>query len=243
MTDILKIFPRYFEVKKFYCTILNKWRNLFGSRRNFIYQLNPISRVFGLDRGQPIDRYYIEEFLHRQSYDIKGCVMEIGDSSYTNKFGGKKVILSEVLHAVEGNPQATIVGDLATGDGIPKNLFDCIILTQTFIFIYGVHAAVANSYSALKSGGVLLATFPGISQISRYDMERWGDYWRFTDLSAQRLFGDVFGDENISVETHGNVLVACASLHGLAAEELTLDELNHHDPDYQVLITVRAVKK
>jgi hypothetical protein len=34
----------------------------------------------------------------------------------------------------------------------------------------------------LKPGGVLLATVSGISQISRYDMYRWGDYWRFTTL-------------------------------------------------------------
>jgi hypothetical protein len=26
-----------------------------------------------------------------------------------------------------------------------------------------------------------------------FDYDRWGDYWRFTDQSAQRLFGDCFG--------------------------------------------------
>lgn len=31
-------------------------------------------------------------------------------------------------------------------------------------------------------------------------------------------------------------------LHGLAAHELKQEELDYHDPDYQVLITVRAVK-
>jgi hypothetical protein len=169
--------------------------------------------------------------------------MEIGDSIYTDKFGGKKVTRSEVLHVIEGTPHATLVGDLATGKGIPKDKFDCMILTQTFPFIFDVHAALANAYAGLKSGGILLATFPGISQISCYDMERWGDYWRFTDASVRRLFGDMFGEENISVETYGNVLVACAFLHGLAVEELTQEEMDYHDPDYQLLITVRAVKK
>lgn len=243
MIDISKFYIRYFDPKKFCYTFKNKWRRIFRTRRNIQLRSEPISRVFGLDRGKPIDRYYIEAFLHRYNGDIKGCVMEIGDSTYTHTFGGKKVIRSEVLHAVEGNPQATLVGDLATGNGIPEGLFDCMILTQTFLFIYDVHAALANSYSALKTGGVLLATFPGISQISRYDMVRWGDYWRFTDASAQRLFGDIFGIENISVETHGNVLVACAFLQGLAVEELTQKDLDYNDPDYQVLITVRAVKK
>ena len=74
-------------------------------------------------------------------------------------------------------------------------------------------------------------------------MERWGDFWRFTDASAQRLFGEVFGEVNLAVKTNGNVLAACAFLHGLAAEELKRAELDYQDPDYQVIITVRAVKR
>jgi hypothetical protein len=38
------------------------------------------------------------------------------------------------------------------------------------------------------------------------------------------------------------VLVAVAFLNGLAAEELTGTELDHADPDYETLITVRATK-
>jgi SAM-dependent methyltransferase len=168
--------------------------------------------------------------------------MEIGDPDYIRKFGKDRVTNAEVLHAISGNPQATIVGDLETGQGLSNNAYDCMILTQTFHVIYDVRAAIANCHSILKTNGVLLATFPGISQISRYDMDRWGDYWRFTDASARRLFGEAFGEENVVVETHGNVLAACAFLHGLAAAELTTKELNTNDPDYQVIITVRAQK-
>ena len=137
-------------------------------------RLRSISNVFGFDRGQPIDRYYIEGFLTANASDIRGHVLEIGDDAYTQKFGRKRVTKSDVLHAVKGNPQATLVGDLATGKGIPEAAFDCMILTQTFHCIYDLKSAIANSYRALKPGGVLLATFPGISQISRYDMDRWG---------------------------------------------------------------------
>lgn len=207
-----------------------------------LYRLTPVSRLFGLDRGQPIDRYYIEAFLQKHSVDICGRVLEVGDPGYTRKFGDERVTHSDVLHAVSGNPQATLVGDLTTGEGIPESTFDCIILTQTLLVIYKVQAAVASAYAALKPSGVLLATFPGISQISRYDMDRWGDYWRFTDASARRLFGDVFGVEHVAVATHGNVLAACAFLQGLASHELEQSDLDHHDPDYQVIVTVRAVK-
>ena len=211
-----------------------RWGNL---RR-----VTPVSRVFGADRGQPIDRYYIESFLKESAEDIRGCVLEIGDPAYTLRYGGERVTHSEVLHAQAGNDQATLVGDLATGEGIPEAKFDCMILTQTFPFIHDVGAAIQNSYKALRPGGVLLATVSGISQISRYDMDRWGDYWRFTDASCQRLFGDVFGEEHVTIRTHGNVLSACAFLQGLATRELKQSALDETDPDYQMLITIRAEK-
>jgi len=44
------------------------------------------------------------------------------------------------------------------------------------------------------------------------------------------------------VETFGNVVSTIASLHGLAAAELRPEELDHHDPEYQLSIGVRAVK-
>ena len=205
-------------------------------------QVTPISSQFGIDRGQPIDRYYIERFLQAHKKDIQGRILEIGDARYTREFGENRVTQSDILHAVPGNDAATLVGDLATGNGIPLGVYDCLLLIQTLPFIYEVKSAVAHAKAALKPGAVLLATLPGISQISRYDMDRWGDFWRFTDASAKRLFGEVFGPANVTVTTHGNVLAACAFLHGLAAHELEPSELESQDPDYQLLITVRAVK-
>jgi SAM-dependent methyltransferase len=205
-------------------------------------RLTPISQIFGLDRGQPIDRYYIDTFLRKRSGDIHAHVLEIGEPYYTRQFGGNRVTRSAVLHAVSGNPAATLVGDLVTGQGIPRDAFDCMILTQTFHVIYDVRAAIATVFSALKPGGVLLATVPGISQISRYDMDRWGDYWRFTTRSARLLLEEVFPAENVLVEAYGNVYSAIAFLHGLAAEELSQEKLDHRDQDYEVVITLRAVK-
>jgi hypothetical protein len=97
-------------------------------------------------------------------------------------------------------------------------------------------------HRALKPGGVLLATFPGISQISRYDMERWGEYWRFTTRSACKIFEEHFSAANVSVEAYGNVLAANAFLQGLALEDVRQKELDYFDPNYEVLITVRARK-
>lgn len=205
-------------------------------------RVSPISRSFGFDRGKCVDRYYIEKFLSRHASDVRGRVLEIGDDRYTRIFGGDRVLRSDVLHAVEGNPRATIVADLATGDGLADGIFDCVIFTQTLPFIFDFRSALRHLYRILAEGGVVLATFPGISQISRYDADRWGDYWRFTSLSARRLFAEVFPPEAVEVETFGNVLAAVALLHGLAVEDVTPGELEHRDPDYEVIIAVRAVK-
>jgi len=165
-----------------------------------------LSRLWGFDRGLPLDRYYIERFLSAHALDIRGRVLEIQDDTYTRKFGGDRVTKSDVLHAVESNPQATIVADLTCAHQIPSDTFDCVILTQTLQFIYDIRAAVKTLYRILKPGGVLLATVPGISQISRHDMDRWGDYWRFTILSAQRLLERAFPAANVRVELTGMCL-------------------------------------
>ena len=202
----------------------------------------PVSPVFGLDRGTAIDRYYIEKFLLKNSRYIRGRVLEVGDSSYSKKFAGGEVSSFEVLYTVPGNKAATLVGDLTDLATLPKNYADCFICTQTFNFIFDVQKAIAGSHHILKPGGILLATVAGISQISRYDMERWGDYWRFTTASVKKLFGQVF-KAAVEVEAFGNVLAATAFLQGVAVEDLPDKALlDENDPDYQLIITIVAEK-
>ncbi len=205
-----------------------------------LQSLKPISSGWGFDRGQPIDRYYIENFLASQSHDIHGRVLAIGDGFYTQQFGGDRVTKSDVLH-IEDNPNATIIADLTDAEHIPSDIFDCFLLVQTLQLIYEVRLAIKTSYRIMKPGGVILATFPGITPLKD---EEWNNCWcwNFTALSAQRLFEEVFPKENIQVETHGNVLTATAFLQGLAVEDIQKEKLDYHDPSYEVTITVRAVK-
>jgi SAM-dependent methyltransferase len=202
----------------------------------------PASAVFGLDRGTPIDRYYIERFLGGKADLIRDRVLEIGDSRYSRRFGGGKVKAFEVLHADSGNRAATIVGDLTDITTLPAAVVDCFICTQTFNFVFDVQKAVQGAHHVLKPGGVLLATVAGISQVSRYDMDRWGDYWRFTTASIDKLFHPVFSG-GVTVESFGNVLAATAFLQGIAVEDLPdpglLDE---RDGDYQLVIAITARK-
>jgi hypothetical protein len=203
----------------------------------------PVSRSFGFDRGKPVDRWYIERFLAVHAADVRGRVLEVAEPTYTQWYGGADVTRSDVLHAAPGNDQATVVGDLVTGAGLERDAYDCFVMTQTLQVIYDVRAAVRGTRELLAPEGVLLATAPGISQISREDRRDWGDWWRFTSDSARRLFADAYGPENVEVQAHGNVLSAACFLYGLAAEELSEEELTHRDPDFELLMTIRAVRR
>jgi SAM-dependent methyltransferase len=195
-----------------------------------------------MERGQPIDRYYIERFLAQRADDIQGRVLEIGDNTYTCQFGQERVTESVVLHVAEQKERVTLIGSLTEKQTIPAASFDCLIITQTLQAIFDIQAAVDTIYHSLKPGGVALITIPGISKISRYDMDRWGYYWSFTTRSIKELFSAVFPPENLQIEAHGNVLVAISFLHGLASQELRQKELDYCDPDFEVLITLRAQK-
>jgi hypothetical protein len=77
-----------------------------------------VSRQFGFDRGKPVDRWYIERFLAEHRSDVRGAVLEVAESTYTQWYGDGDVTRSDVLHHT-GNDESTVVGDLTTGAGLP----------------------------------------------------------------------------------------------------------------------------
>jgi SAM-dependent methyltransferase len=216
-------------------------------KRNTIHfgdfdRTSPFSKVFGFDRGQPIDRYYIEAFLGRHSSDIRGRVLEIGDNSYTIRFGSSKVTRSDVLHINAGHPGSTIVGDLSDSATLPPDAFDCVILTQTLHLIFDMQKAIAAVERSLKQGGVLLLTTPGISPIDRGEWRRtW--YWSLTASAMSRLLEMVFDRRDISIESFGNVFAAVCFLQGLAVHEVKTTKLDILDEAFPIVIAARVVKK
>jgi SAM-dependent methyltransferase len=208
-------------------------------RLGHLGRTEPVSRDFGWDRGLPIDRYYIEGFLARMAADIEGSVLEVGDAVYSQRFGGDRVTAQDVLHVHGGNPAATLVGDLAEADVLPRSAFDCIVLTQTLHLVYDLAAAVDNLHAALRPGGVLLLTVPGISQIDRGEWkDRW--FWGLPPAAVVRLLGDRFGPEAVLVESHGNAFAATAFLQGLALQEVDARKLDVQDAAYPVVVAARA---
>ena len=204
---------------------------------------SPVSSCFGFDRGTPVDRYYLDKFFSENGSIIRGKVLEVGDSSYSRKFSRGAVESFHVLqHAALGTDSNAIIGDLTDRDTLPAGSFDCFICAQTFQYTFEIQKAVQGAYHLLKPGGLLLATIPGISQISRYDADRYGDYWRFTIDSVTRLFEPVF-DGGMEVASFGNVLSSKLLLDGIPIEELPdLSLLDMHDRDYPMIVTMVARK-
>ena len=204
-----------------------------------IRRTTPLSNVWGHDRGTPVDRYYIERFLEEHRGDIRGRVLEVKDSGYTDRYGiGVKH--RDVLDIDPTNPLATIVTDLGAADSIPSNTYDCFILTQTLQFIYDLHAALTHAWRILRPDGVLLTTVPVIIRVQR--SLKTTDYWRFTVASCSALFAEVFGGDQVTIRSYGNVLTAIAFLTGMAYQELSHRELETYDEYFPVIVAVRAVK-
>jgi SAM-dependent methyltransferase len=211
------------------------------ARVAFPRRLEPLSRVFGYDRGFPVDRYYIERFLGEHAHLIAGRVLEVGDAHYTHQFGGDKVTRSDVLNVLPDIPGTTFVDDLSDARSLPSEAFDCVVLTQTLHLIYDMAAAVETLHRILRPGGAVLATVPGISPVDQGDWRgTW--YWALTPLSAHRLFSDVFGDAHIETTSYGNLVTSIAFLQGMAAHELSARELSVRDPQFPMLITIKAAR-
>ncbi len=198
----------------------------------------PISTQFGFDRGTPVDRLYIERFLSRHANAIRGTVLEVGDDSYTRQFTADPEISPEVIHLHDHN--ATYTGDLLSAQ-IPAGHLDAAIITQTLHLIFEAQEALQKLHDALKPGGTLLLTVPGITQMST---DQWADmwYWSFTSRSISELATRVFGEGNFEVGVHGNVYAAVAFLEGLAVEELDTEMLMAPSSEYEVLVTLKATR-
>lgn len=213
-------------------------RNLFRTSDFMLTKVTPVAKHF--QRGEPIDRYYIEKFLDQNKQYIKGHVLELEDAGYTKQFG-KDVISSDVLDISKNNKEATMVHDLQDPAGFPSNKFDCFICTQTLQYLYDIKAGFKSAKKMLKDGGVFLVTAPGISQLTYYPGSFY-EYWHFTEKTLYNLAKEA-GFRKIRVYTYGNAMAATAFLQCVAVEDLKNKKLlDYKDGYYPVTVTLVAIK-
>jgi hypothetical protein len=193
---------------------------------------------FGFSRGTPIDRIYIEKFLETSRQYIRGNVLEFGDNHYYKKFCVDKNSTCEIFTSKLDNREdgvKRIHGDLTQLNELPHETYDTIICTNVLNFIYDVNSAADGLYKLLKPGGTCLITLASFStHISKYDSDRWGDYWRFSEKSAIKLFENKFTIENRYV--FGNSYSSVAQMYGYCLEELDMKKIFNIEFEYTMIV-------
>jgi SAM-dependent methyltransferase len=188
---------------------------------------------WGSDRGQPVDRWYIERFLAERAHLVQGHALEVLEDLYASRLGAGSV---DVLDIDAANPRATIVADVCEPGSLPAGHFDVALVTQTLQFVARPVDAVRNLLAALRPGGTLLLTVPSLSRIGDPS-----DRWRWTPLGIRDVLTEA-APPGAEVDTTGwgNGLAARAFLFGLAVEDVEAAILERTDPDFPVIVGGRV---
>jgi len=124
-------------------------------------------------------------------------------------------------------------------DVLLSEAYDAVICTLQLQSVYDLESAIKRLWVVLKPSGMLFATLPAVTTACNTDEN---DFWRFTVISARRLFEAQFSKDSIEVEPLGNVLTSIAALHGVPAGEFSQLELDTVGAQHPVIITVKATK-
>ena len=202
-------------------------------------RLQPISPVWGSERGTVVDRYYIDQFFARHAQVITGRVLEVRDPQYTSKFG-HDVVSTEIVDIDPRNDGATIVADLADPGSLPADAFDCVLVPQTLLFVRDPFAAMANLWQSVAPGGALLVTTPAISRLdpAATDVDRW----HLTPAGLREVIDRSCPGADAVVESYGNPVTAVAFLQGIAAEELRPKELEARHVLFPIVVAASIRK-
>ena len=213
----------------------------------------PISWSWGAERGTPIGRWYDKRFLDANAADIRGHVLEIRDTVYSSQYPGVTKVdvldkdesdteLAIAAAAAAGASEVTIVGDITNMPQVPADSFDCAIVTRVFQYLSDVPAAIRELHRVLAPGGVLLCAHSGVPG-RLTDLEGFENEFAILSVRGTTThMTEVFGEQNVTVTSWGNVLACIAFLRGVAAEEVGERRMLRHDPYYPQTITVRAAK-
>lgn len=195
-----------------------------------------------------LENYYIEKFLASNSNIIKGRVLETSNNRYAVKYGSSQVTMLDTLSFGEAitffcftNVKACQTNIKSKESDIQSDTFDCIIFTHASEYIYDMRLAIEKLYKILKPGCTLLATFNGISHTTDAPRDKYR-CCNFTSAYIEKVFNEFFPSQNIELQGYGNILVAIGLLHGVSSSELQPHELEYHDNNYEIIITVKAVK-
>jgi hypothetical protein len=212
-----------------------------SDRWGVLTSTKPFSDQFGIDRGTPIDRIFIDTFINQHSRLIRGQVLEIGDDLYSRRYVGE-VTAIDIVDVDPDCDSATLITDLARPGSLPLERYDCAIVTQTLQYVADLETAMNNLGDCLIRGGALLVTAPGIARVDPGD-GRPADRWRFTPRGLFDLLARVFPTDDIACVGYGDLHTATAFLYGLAAEDIGLASGAARTSDFPVVVCARAIRR
>ena len=208
-------------------------RPLWGNLR----RTTPFSDHYGFDRGTPVDRYYVARFMEANRACITGQVLEIQSAAYTQAYGHDV----RTSHTVDIDPShgTDFVCDLARSEGkLARAAYNCFLMPNTLNHLRDLKPCLREALRVVKSGGTILTTVATLVPLT----PDFNEYWRFAPAAWEMIAAEVWPGCEIAISSIGNVLAATAAMLGLAAEELSPEELDDHDPRYPVLIAIRCRK-
>jgi hypothetical protein len=212
-------------------------RGLGVPRWGNLRRVEPFSRNFGFERGTPIDRYYLHNFLEAHRPFIKGDVLEIQGTGYTRRYGRdvKRADSIDIDPAVHPG----ILCDLARcGEVISTGQYDCFLMPNTLQHLRELDDCLRHALRIVKPGGAILASAAGFVPL----IPDGPDYWRFSAAGWSERLARLWPACDVKIESHGNCLAAVAAMLGLAVEEVAPSELDVSDPRYPILISIFCLK-
>ncbi len=209
-----------------------RWGNLRRDR--------PFSTRTG-DRGTPIDRAYSDAFVSEHRAAIGGSVLEIGSDRCATTFG-HQVGRVEIMDIATDNLRATLVADIGEAGSLQPATYDCAIAAHVLQFLAEPGVALANLWQSLRPGGCLLVTVPALGRCDPYASGT--ESWRFLEPGLRHLATESLrpAPAELTLRTYGNLRTSLAALAGIAAEELTVAELDRVDGEYPVVIGLAATR-
>lgn len=195
----------------------------------------PFCNEFGFERGTPIDRYYLDKFISSIRHLVKGKVVEIGGAlSNREQYGFENTSTYDAVDLLS-SPFVNICGDIHESNLLKPDYYDTILLFNVLEHCHTPQKVVDNIHNWLASSGYCLAIVPNAQRIHNNP----GDYWRILPDGMKTLFQNF---AKVQVTTYGSPTSLIASYMGIAAQELTHDELTEINPLYPVTTCLVAQK-
>lgn len=197
----------------------------------------PLCQLFGMQRGTPLDRYYLTRFVEdvRPAVTPAGHVLDVGGETANRiEYRLHGVRRYDALD-VAGGPGVTVVGDAADPGTVAAGSVDTVLLFNMLEHTPQPRVVVDNVHAWLRPGGTCLAMVPAAQRL--HDFPR--DYGRPSPATLAGLFD---GFAEVESRSYGNLATAIGSLAGLAAEEFDRETLDEQLPDYPVAVCLRARK-